>query len=449
MRRSIVVILIGSLAVALSTLSTPDAKSAANTRKNSRAFTEALAEARRLGDTEAGKAYENEFAKLIAPRLSDVVGVCTKNLGSTVKFQVVFIFAADGQLEQVLGPSDRPAVRCMREKVRDLHLPAPPHANWPVSLNVDISPNNAPRLLAQALKLMETTVWEVDATTSRAFKFHLHGLLAGKDFDLTVEPEDRNAFRLIAIKDQLWASFDGSKTWKLVDAKGKAVAQRFYGFVHNPLRSETTSPALQVVNQETHDGDTWMQLRPKTPNKKKAEPQQTEYWIAISQDQKRNGVRRYDGPVTEPGHEKEPLHCVAAYQPADDKTIQPPEGASALPSEQSAPSPSPDGNFAADSWKYSRDFYSKVHLVAIAKLDFGEGGIADFKYDRYPNGGPERIQTGGGEFARKDGKTWLKSNDWGDTGRPVDAQTAKRLNNWVGLINARLNGETAPNDPSE
>jgi len=108
-----------------------------------------------------------------------------------------------------------------------------------------------------------------------------------------------------------------------------------------------------------------------------------------------------------------------------------------------------DAKFAADNLKYSRDFYSKIHFVAIANLDFGPGGRGEFKYDRYPDAGPERIQTGDGEFARKDGKTWLRSNDWGETGKPVDAQTSKRLNNWVGLIDARLNGEPASNDPSE
>lgn len=108
-----------------------------------------------------------------------------------------------------------------------------------------------------------------------------------------------------------------------------------------------------------------------------------------------------------------------------------------------------DAKFAADNLKYSRDFYSKVHFVAIAKLDFGPGGTAQFKYDRYPDGGPERIQAGDGEFVRKDGKTWLRSNDWGETGKPVDAQTSKRLNNWVGLINSRVNGEPASNDPTE
>jgi tetratricopeptide (TPR) repeat protein len=425
-----------------------DAKSTARNSQQSRAFTEALAEARRLADTDAGKAYQNEFGKIVAPRLGDIVGECTKNLGPTVKFQVVFVFAANGQLEQVLGPKDQPA-KCVGDKFHDLQLPAPPHANWPVSLNVDISPENAPRLLAEALKLMETGTWELDATISRAFKFRIRGLLAGQDFDLTVEPEDRNAFRIIALKDQVWTSYDHSKSWKLEDAKGHALAQRFYGFVHNPLRSEAASPALQVVKQETHDGDTWMQLRPKKSDEKKAELQQTEYWIAISQDPKRNGVRRYEGPVTEPGHEKEPLHCVATYQPTNDKTIQPPASATALPEEHSAPSASPDAKFAADNLKYSRDFYSKVHFVAMANLSLGSAGTAEFKYDRYPNGGPERIQSGDREFARKDGKTWLKSNDWGETGKPVDAQTSKRLNNWVVLIDARLNGEPASNDPSE
>ncbi len=57
-------------------------------------------------------------------------------------------------------------------------------------------------------------------------------------------------------------------------------------------------------------------------DKKKAEITQTEYRIAISQDPKRNGVRRYEGPVTESGHEKEPLRCVATYQPASNKVIE-------------------------------------------------------------------------------------------------------------------------------
>jgi hypothetical protein len=32
----------------------------------------------------------------------------------------------------------------------------------------------------------------------------VHGLIAGDDFDLTLEPEDRNAVRQIGIKDKMW-----------------------------------------------------------------------------------------------------------------------------------------------------------------------------------------------------------------------------------------------------
>lgn len=103
-----------------------------------------------------------------------------------------------------------------------------------------------------------------------------------------------------------------------------------------------------------------------------------------------------------------------------------------------------DAKSGAENLKYSRETYSKIHMVAIAKLEFEAPPAAEFKYDRYPNGGAERIQSGDGEeYARKDGKTWLKSNDWGETGEPVDAQTAKRLNNWIGVIDSRLNS-TAP-----
>src|SRR5438067_2137203 len=99
-----------------------------------------------------------------------------------------------------------------------------------------------------------------------------------------------------------------------------------------------------------------------------------------------------------------------------------------------------DAKAGAENMKYSRDAFSKVHMVAIAKLTFDAPPAAEFRYDRYPNGGPERIQSGEGkEFARKDGKTWLASTDWGETGQPVDAATSKRLSNWISVIDSQLN----------
>jgi len=114
-----------------------------------------------------------------------------------------------------------------------------------------------------------------------------------------------------------------------------------------------------------------------------------------------------------------------------------------------------DAQFAANNLKYSRDFYSKVHFVAIASLP------TSFKYDRYPSGGPERIQCDDGTYTRQHAKPWVHSNDkmrrglpvdypernryvmtfalredWGRTGEPVDKETARKLDGWVKLAEA-------------
>src|ERR1700693_2452217 len=142
MRKNIVVILVGGSVLALSMLRPQYTRFAANTSHHSRAFTEASAEAERLGKTEAGEVYEIEFTKAVTPQLSDIVSGCAKNLGPKVKFiakfnappasttrlrgeraQMVFVFAADGHVEQVLTPSDEPAAKCVGEKLRDLHFP--------------------------------------------------------------------------------------------------------------------------------------------------------------------------------------------------------------------------------------------------------------------------------------------------------------------------------------
>lgn len=116
-----------------------------------------------------------------------------------------------------------------------------------------------------------------------------------------------------------------------------------------------------------------------------------------------------------------------------------------------------DAQFAADNLKYSRDFYSKVHFVVIAILP------TSFKYDRYPSGGPERIQCDDGTYTRQHGKPWVHSSekmrtglpidypernryvmtlalrkDWGRAGKPVDQETARKLDGWVKLAEAAL-----------
>jgi hypothetical protein len=162
MRKNILVILVGGSVLALSTLWAQDAKFAADSSQHNRAFTEASAEAERLGKTEAGELYEIEFGKVVTSRLADIVSECAKNLGPKIKFiahfnappasttrlrgqraQVVFVFAADGHVEQVLIPNDQSVAKCIGDKLRDLQLPAPARASWPVELSIDMSRDKA------------------------------------------------------------------------------------------------------------------------------------------------------------------------------------------------------------------------------------------------------------------------------------------------------------------
>ena len=117
-----------------------------------------------------------------------------------------------------------------------------------------------------------------------------------------------------------------------------------------------------------------------------------------------------------------------------------------------------DAKFFADNLKYSRDFYSKAHFVAIAELPHA------FKYDRYPSDGPERIQCDEGTYTRQHGKPWAHLNEkmraglpidypernryvmtfalreeWGRTGEPVDNETARKLDGWIKLVGAAIN----------
>jgi tetratricopeptide (TPR) repeat protein len=97
-----------------------------------------------------------------------------------------------------------------------------------------------------------------------------------------------------------------------------------------------------------------------------------------------------------------------------------------------------DTQIVADNLNYSREFYSGVHFVAIASLP------SSFAYDRYPDDGAERIRSDNGTFARKHpGQPWLKSNDWGQTGAPVEKATAQKLEGWIKLVHAAFDVTTA------
>jgi tetratricopeptide (TPR) repeat protein len=108
-------------------------------------FAEALAEANRLRETNEGKHYDSEFGTAIQatrPQLADVVHECAKDSKLPIVFDVVFIFAADGRVESTLQTPDQSAAVCVADKLRNLRLPAPPRAGWPVQLHIELNPAN-------------------------------------------------------------------------------------------------------------------------------------------------------------------------------------------------------------------------------------------------------------------------------------------------------------------
>ena len=121
-----------------------------------------------------------------------------------------------------------------------------------------------------------------------------------------------------------------------------------------------------------------------------------------------------------------------------------------------------DAKFASDNLKHSRDFYSKVHFVAITDQR------QPFKYDRYPSDGPERIQCDEGSYLRQHGKPWKHLPDpmrvgipidypehnryfmtfalrttWGREGKAVNDATTRKLDGWIKMIDAALNSTSS------
>lgn len=106
----------------------------------------------------------------------------------------------------------------------------------------------------------------------------------------------------------------------------------------------------------------------------------------------------------------------------------------------------------AEWLKYSRAIFEDNHLIVRMKLEFlsGKSAPVELRYDRYPE--LERIQTAPGEgasFVRKKGKAWVKSDDWGETGRPVKPEQARQFDSWCSLVNAPLNNTQKSRDPSQ
>jgi hypothetical protein len=192
--------------------------------------------------------------------------------------------------------------------------PGNPHA-----VAAEPGPEN---LLMAAMKKMNEGVWEVKGTASFTKTIKLHGLLSGRDFDLTMEPEAGSAIRrLIVIKDKAWASADAGKTFH----PGSPDDRLVYNLTHTPILSGRLEPPFEKVDTEQRERATWLHIRLKV-NEKTDETKLPQYWLVLDAQGQARYIGRASVPVINP-NSNNVIDCNFEYAPARDKIAPPPVGA--------------------------------------------------------------------------------------------------------------------------
>ncbi len=96
----------------------------------------------------------------------------------------------------------------------------------------------------------------------------------------------------------------------------------------------------------------------------------------------------------------------------------------------------------------TRAVIAKHHLISLVTIEPLDGeNSTEFRYDRYPD--VERLQMKEGTYARRKGKSWKKSNDYGETGTKAKAQKAAQLDALVSFVDAPLNNTVVSKDASQ
>jgi len=177
-------------------------------------------------------------------------------------------------------------------------------------------------LLSAAMKKMGTGVWSVNGTVTVKKPIKLHGLLSGEDFDLTMEPgvKPNTPMREIVIKDKAWVCSDG-ETWHA----GSADDRLIYNWAHVPIMIGRQLPPFENVGAEQRNGQTWLHVRLKVPDKKVNPKELPQYWLVLDSQ----GQAQYIGHTEMPMFSQaknEVLYCSFDYAPATEKIAPPPLG---------------------------------------------------------------------------------------------------------------------------
>ena len=182
---------------------------------------------------------------------------------------------------------------------------------------------NPDPLLNAAMKNMETGVWSVDGTVTVKKIIKLRGLLSGEDFDLSMEPGINPGVPLrgIVIKDKAWVCSDG-ETWHA----GQPDDRLLYNWAHVPIMADRKLPAFEKMGSEQRNGQTWLHVRLKVPEKKINPKELPQYWIVLDSQ----GQAQYIGHTEMPMFSQarnEVMYCSFNYAPAKEKIAPPPLGA--------------------------------------------------------------------------------------------------------------------------
>jgi len=187
------------------------------------------------------------------------------------------------------------------------------------------SHENVEPLVSAAMKNMESGVWSVKGTVQAGKTIKIQGLLDGEDFDLTTEPGIRpnTPMREIIIKGKVWICSDG-ETWH----GGQPNDRLVYNWTHVPIMTGggITQMPFEKVGTGKRDGQTWLQVRMKVPEKNVKPKELPQYWLVLDSQGQAQYIGHTEMPMFSQAR-KEVMYCSFDYAPAKEKIAPPPLGA--------------------------------------------------------------------------------------------------------------------------
>ena len=170
---------------------------------------------------------------------------------------------------------------------------------------------------------MESGVWSVNGTVQAKKTIKLQGLLAGEDFDLSMEPgvNPNTPMREIVIKDKAWICSDG-ETWHATGPDDRLI----YNWAHVPIMGDRKFPPFEKVGSEQRNGQTWLHVRLKVPEKNIKPKELPQYWLVLDSQGQAQYIGHTEMPMFSQAR-KEVMYCSFDYAPAKENISPPPLGA--------------------------------------------------------------------------------------------------------------------------